>query len=237
MRYRCLLALSLPALFIAPGVARADGDGPPMRIGVLPTVGLGVATVSNASPFPSVIGLTTLGGEVHVEMLPYGAFFRFQYHSSGPDGHWTAPSFALGGTYRIAGDGITRVGILARGGLLWERWHATNGNCPVDFFVPTNCKALTPQAPSGVILNEPSIVSVTADTFGLFGGLRAEMPLTKVYVAFDAEASGVVDVGSSFPGSVIALRIALTLGFRDTRGSEDAVQGPSGPGPRQQRRY
>src|SRR5690348_12752340 len=93
------------ALFASSGARAEDTSGLPARIAVLPTMGVGVAKVTNSGPFPGFIGLTTLGGEVHVELPPYGGFFRFQFHSSGLDGRWTAPSFALGGSYRLFGDG------------------------------------------------------------------------------------------------------------------------------------
>jgi hypothetical protein len=208
------------AAFLAPSAARAeDTSALPTRIAVLPTVGVGLAKVTNSSPYPGFIGLTTLGGEVHVEVPPYGGFFRFQFHSSGLDGRWTAPSFALGGSYRLFGDAVERLSLLARGGILYERWHAAtpNDNCPIDFFVPSNCKALQPTAPTGVILNTQPVDSTTGDVLGLFGGLRAELPLSRFYVAFDGEISGGADLTSSVPGAMFELRVAALVGFKDAR--------------------
>jgi hypothetical protein len=232
------------AVVAFPRVARAEEPPPEKsapavntllpRIGVVPTVGLGIAKVTNASPFPGFIGLTTFGGELHVEFPPFGGFFRFQFHSSGLDGRWTAPSFALGGSYRIFGDGVDHLALLGRAGPLWERWHAisVNSNCPIDLFFPTNCKALQPPSPSGVISNQPPVIEQTSDTLGLFAGLRAELPVRYLYLAGDFEVSGVANVSSSLPGTVFAARLALVLGFRDLRSSEREP----GPTPRQQKR-
>jgi len=206
------------AVLFATSAARADDTAAlPARIGVVPTLGVGVAKLTNTSRFPTFIGLTTLGGEVHAEAPPYGALFRFQFHSSGLDGRWTAPSFALGGSYRLFGDGVDRLAILVRGGFLWERWHATSGNCPIDFFVPTNCKAFTPPAPNGVLLNQAPVVNVTGDTLGLFAGARFEMPVALFYLALDGELGGLVDVDETTPDSVLHVRVALSVGFRDLR--------------------
>jgi hypothetical protein len=249
---RLALALTL-ALASAPTLARAQTAAPdapaapsdatsetsagspptslPLRIGVHPLVGVGLAKLSNTGPFPNVIGLTTLGGDLHVERPPYGGFFRLQFHSSGLDGRWTAPSFALGASYRLYGDSVETFGILARAGVLWERWHATNANCPIDLFVPSNCKALAPPSPTGVILNQGPIVTQTADMFGLLAGVRAEMPIRFLYLAADFEASGVADFGDGFPGTLFQARVAVLAGFRDL-----ANRGGSGPRRRQDRR-
>jgi len=204
------------------------------RFGVFPTVGTGIAKVSNSSPFPGFIGLTTLGGELHLEVPPYGGFFRFQFHSSGDTGRWTAPSFALGASYRLFGDALDHWALLARGGVLWERWHAIseNSNCPIDLFVPTNCKALQPIAPSGNILNTPPVIEQTSDMYGVFAGLRAEAPTRYFYLAGDFELDGVVNSGGTFPSTVLAARIAIVVGFRDLRASER----PPGETPRERKR-
>ncbi len=219
-------ALTLTAADARP--ARAD-DGVralKTRIGVLPSVGVGFAKFGRSAPFPSFVGLTTLGVEVHAEVPPWGGFVRFEFDSSGPDGRWTAPAFALGGSYRFFGDGVDRLALLGRAGVLYERWHATNGNCPVDFFVPTNCKAIVTPAPTGVFLNEPTIDTVTGDHLGLFAGARAEMPVRLFYLAVDGEVGGLVDVSES-PGAVFHLRLALVAAFRDVRsGDADAAAPP-----------
>jgi hypothetical protein len=219
----------------AAAATRPPEEGLLPRFGVFPTVGTGIAKVSNAAPFPGFIGLTTLGGEVHLEVPPYGGLFRFQFHSSGDTGRWTAPSFALGGSYRLFGDALEHWALLARGGLLWERWHAIseNSNCPIDFFVPTNCKALQPKAPSGVILNNPAVIEQASDLYGVFAGLRAEAPTRYFYLAGDFELDGLVNLGGTFPSTVLAARIAVVVGFRDLRASERAPA----PTPRDRKRY
>lgn len=205
----------------------------PTRFGVVPTIGTGFAKLSSTQVFPGFIGLTTLGGEVHLEAPPYGVFARFEFHSSGLDGRWTAPSFALGGSYRLFGDGVDRLALLARGGLIWERWHATNGNCPVDFFFPSNCKALVEPAPTGVLLNNPPIVTVTGDLVGIMAGARLEMPIPWFYLALDGELAGMFDITDSTPGNVFSARIAMVIAFRDLRKKPEAPKGT----PRNYRRY
>lgn len=198
--------------------ARADDVRDlPTRFGVLPSIGVGLASVGKSSPFPSFVGLTTLGVEVHGEVPPYGGFVRFQFDSSGLDGRWTAPSFALGGSYRLFGDGVDHLALLGRAGFLYERWHATSGNCPVDLFVPTNCKALVPPSPTGEILKTVPIVTVTGDHLGLLAGARVEMPIPLFYLAVDGEVGGLVDVSEPSPGTVLHFRLSLVAAFRDAR--------------------
>jgi hypothetical protein len=231
-----VLALAIPARAQEPAPPATAPEPPKLlpRLGVFPTVGVGMAKIGNSSPFPGFIGLTTLGGEIHAEVPPYGGFFRFQFHSSGEGGRWNAPSLALGGSYRLLGDGVQHWALLARGGLLWERWHAISGNsgCPVDLFVPTNCKAQQPPAFIAAQLNSAPVVEQTSDLYGLFAGLRAEAPTRYFYVAGDVELSGVANLGGSFPSSVLAARIAIVLGFRDLRASER----PPGETPRERKR-
>ena len=100
---------------------------------------------------------------------------------------------------------------------MWERWHASNDNCPVDLFFPTNCKSFAQQAPSGVILNTVPPVALTQDLLGLFAGARLELPVHYFFLAVDGEISGMADVSGTVPGSVLALRVALAIGFRDSR--------------------
>lgn len=237
MRWQSLpFALALALAASSPSVAHADDVRDlPTRIGVLPSIGVGFAKVGSASPFPSTIGLTTLGVELHAEVPPYGGFFRFQFDSSGLDGRWTAPSFTLGGSYRFYGDGVDTLGILGRGGFLYERWHATNGNCPIDLFVPSNCKAAVAPAPSGVLLNQPPVVSVTGDHLGLMLGARLEMPIRLFYLAVDTEVGGLTDISESTPGGVFHFRFSLVAAFRDVRKKDK--DGPSGPSERRRRGF
>ncbi len=232
------VSIAAAALFTSvaafPGRARAeDVRDLPSRVGVLPSVGVGVAKIGNSSPFPSVVGLTTFGIEVHAEVPPYGGFFRFQFDSSGLDGRWTTPSFALGGSYRFFGDGVERLALLGRFGFLYERWHATSGDCPIDLFFPSNCKALVAPAPSGVLLNTVPIVTVTGDNLGLLAGVRAEMPIALFYLAVDGEVGGLVDVSESTPGTVLHFRLSLVAAFRDARKKDNE---PQSRDPRQRRR-
>jgi hypothetical protein len=195
----------------------------PTRIGVLPSIGVGLGSIGNAPQFPSLIGLTTLGIEVHGEVPPYGGFVRFQFDSSGLDGRWTAPSFTVGGSYRFFGNGVDRLALVGRAGILYERWHAlsVSGNCPIDLFFPSNCKAAAAPAPSGNILVTQPIVSVTSDDFGLMAGARVELPIRAFYLAVDSEVGGLVDVSESSPGTVLHFRLSLVAAFRDARSTDN----------------
>ena len=222
-----VLALATVAALAAAPSARAEEmtlktAAPALvgRIGFVPMVGGGVAGLTNTSDLlPGFIGFTTLGLELHGELPPYGLFLRGQYLSSGKDGRWTAPSFALGGSYRLFGDGVDHLAIVARAGLLYDRWHATNAGsgCTVALFLPTNCKALPPIVPKGTITATPTIESVTIDALGAVAGARLELPITAFYAAVDAEIATSVDVSAASPGAIISLRGALVFGFRDLR--------------------
>jgi hypothetical protein len=207
----------------------------PSRFGVLPTVGFGFAKIGGPGVLPGFIGLSTLGIEVHGEVPPYGGFVRFQFDSSGLDGRWTAPSFALGVTYRFIGDGVETLGIVGRAGLLYERWHgmSVNSNCPIDLFVPSNCKALVPPVPSGNVTPPPPVYTYTGDNLGLLAGVRLELPVQLFYLAVDGELGGLVEVGDSTPGTVVHLRFALVAAFRDVKKGDSA---PVAPPERRRRR-
>jgi hypothetical protein len=231
------------AMGVAPS-ARADdapesvmAPKPGIRIGVLPLVGFGVAGLTNSGDLPGFIGFTSLGLELHGERPPFGLLLRGHYLSSGQDGRWTAPSLSAGVSYRFFGDGIEHLSLLGRGGLLYDRWHATNvgTGCPVDLFFPTNCKALALAAPSGVILAKTNTESVTVDAFGVFAGVRLELPVAAFYAAVDAELTMVGDVSASSPGAIFGLRSGIAIGFRDRRDVGDAVSPRNDP--RLQRRY
>jgi hypothetical protein len=194
----------------------------PARFGVLPSIGVGVAKISSSGGLPDFIGLTTLGVEVHGEVPPYGAFARFQFNSSGLDGRWTAPSFALGGTYRLFGDGVDRLALVGRAGFLYERWHgqSISSNCPIDLFVPSNCKALVAPAPSGNLLVQNPVFTYTGDNLGLLAGARLEMPVRPFYLAVEGEVGGLVDVAESTPGTIFHFRLSAIIAFRDARKKE-----------------
>ena len=212
------------AILAAPATARADEDVSTYtpRIGVHPLVMGGAAVLTNPSPFPGFIGLTGLGGEIHGEIPPWGLFGRFLFQSSGDAGHWTAPSVTLGASYRIFGDGVEHISLLARAGGVWEHWHGTDSPaCPIDLFVPTNCKALETPPLTGEILNQPTYNTLSNDLFGLMAGLRTEMPLSQFFVAFDGEFAGLVDVSGTTPGAVFEARAMLLLGFRDSRAAAE----------------
>jgi hypothetical protein len=194
------------------------------RFGAVPLIGAGAGFVTSAEPFPGFVGFTRLGVEAYGEVPPWGIFARAEYLSSGADGRWTAPSMALGGMRRVFGDGDKRVGFLVRAGLLYDRWHAATV-CPVDLFIPTNCKAYAPPAPTGVITGAVPPVLDTVNAFGALAGARLELPLHSVFVALDGELSGTVDFDQSSPGAFLVTRFALVLGLRDYRGVESEEPG------------
>ena len=239
-----LTTLMAVTAFSVAGPARADdppesvmAPRPAMRIGVLPLVGFGTAVLTNPGDLPGVIGFTSIGVEIHGERPPFGLLLRGHYLSSGQEGRWTAPSLSAGASYRFFGDGITHLALLGRGGLLYERWHATNvgTGCPVALFFPTNCKALAPIAPTGVTLIKTEIESVTVEAFGIFAGVRLELPVAAFFAALDAELTMVGDVSAPSPGAIFGLRTGIAIGFRDRRDVGDAITPRSDPRP--QRRY
>ncbi len=218
---------------VAPEV-RAEDQAiarPPSRIGLVPLVGFGAAVLTKTGDLPGFIGFTSLGFEIHGERPPYGLLLRGQYLSSGKDGRWTAPSLSAGASWRLFGDGLDELSLIGRAGVLYDRWHATSSNtgCPVDLFFPTNCKALGPIEPSGVIVQKPVTESITVDAFGAFAGARLELPVSFFYAAIDAEMTLVGDVSSTMPGAIFSLRSGIAFGFRDRRGVEEKKPPPAAP--------
>jgi hypothetical protein len=154
-----------------------------------------------------------------------GLFLRALYESSGDDGRWTAPGGAIGASYRFFGDGETTWSLVARGGVIFERWHASTAGCAVPYFFPDNCKNFVATPPRGVIQDVTPITSVTVDTIGLLYGARLELPVKPVYMALGAELGSLVDVDASSPGVVLQARLTFTISFRNHQ-SEDESGGP-----------
>jgi hypothetical protein len=212
-------ALLLCLFFARPASADDSWRYDPWRFGVVPSIGAGAAVLTNSGPtLPSFIGYTDLGLEVLAEVVPWGGFLRGDFLSSGPDGRWTAESFALGASRRFFGD-PEHFTLVGRAGLVFERWHgaAVNEGCDISLFVPSNCKSIAPPPQPGVITAAAPIIDVFGDSVGVMGSARLELPIPPAYLALDASFVPVVAVDSPSPGGVFQLRLNLELGFRDNR--------------------
>ena len=228
IRRAASIALAAALLASASSARAADDDeglkGP--RIAVVPAIGAGVGVFTGQrSPFPSFVGLTLLQAEASYEIDRWGAFARFGFASSGQDGRWTAPIIATGASYRLEGDGDERWGLVARGGFVYQRWHADAGGCDVAFFIPSNCKDFIPPTLPGQVGVTPLPAVTTVDTLGLLAGLRAEAPLRDFFLAFGVETSGTVDVSQSQPGLVWTAQLTLALGLRNHQAGNEPMRG------------
>ena len=113
-----------------------------------------------------------------------------------------------------------------RGGVVWEPWHANSTACAVYLFVPSGCVSLPPRNPDGSTPIGYKSYDDNGQNIGLLAGVRLELPLRKMYLAFDASFVPTVDVASSVPGATFGFRFAILAGFRDQRGREAKKQDP-----------
>jgi hypothetical protein len=233
------VAVAFLVLLCSPARAQEEeGDilrGP--RFEVLPSLGVGMGTfTSPVHGLPSFIGYSVLSLEMAYDTGGrWGGFLRGTFLSSGDDGRWTSPGLSLGATYRLQGDGETQFGYLLRGGLIYQRWHASLSGCDVPFLYPESCQDQTPPPQTGVITAPVNNYDTTIDTGGLFAGIRAELPLVPYYVAFGAEVAGTVDFTQASPGTVWTGMLTITLGLRNHQ-TDTAMHPPSTNGPRQRTR-
>jgi hypothetical protein len=204
---------------LAPSVARADGVPlAPWHLGVTPTIGGGVAAMTSGGTFPKLIGLTTFGGELEASFVRLGVFGRVMFNSSGSAGQWTGWSYTLGPSYRLFGDGFDAFALVARAGVTYEHWSAQTGGCAVILFFPNSCSNIpAPAMPGQSTMNGPQNIDIESGMIGLTAGVRLELPVKPVYLALDAEVTGVAGLEAGAPGQMIELRTALVLGFRDRR--------------------
>ncbi len=213
-------------LLLSPG-ARADQVD--SRYGFAPVVGTGIAGLTHAAPLPGFVAYTVLGGELLGEFPPWGGFLRVEYLSSGQGGRWTALSFALGVSRRLYGE-VGHLSLLARGGIAYEHWSGISGGCDVLVFVPNSCFNQTPPPAPGTTTVAAPVTDYAADTLGVVAGVRLELPIRPIYLAFDMTFVPTVDVDSKFPTSVLGLRLDLVIGFRDRRTPDaETEQQPTGP--------
>jgi hypothetical protein len=219
---RSLLAsTSSVALLVATALvaspARADDDplrGP--RIGFIPTIGAGVTAFTGVhAPFSSFIGESILQLDFVIDTGRWGGFARGAFFSSGNGGRWTTPVIALGGSYRLRGDGEETWGLVGRFGVEYQRWHADTGGCSVTLFIPDNCKDFTPPVMEGTVGEQPTEASVSVDHVGLFGGMSFEVPTEPVFVAIGTEVSATADVDHAMPGLAFSAQLTLSLALRD----------------------
>jgi hypothetical protein len=189
---------------VAPGLR-----GP--RLGVTPGIGIGFAGFTGNAPYPSFVFTTAIQLEALVELERWGFFVRGGFISSGSSGRWTAPTFALGSQYRLAGDGEERWGVVVRAGGLFERWNATPvlGSCDIFYVLPNSCQNYNEPT------NPTSGTPLTAESVGLLAGVRVDLPVTPVYLALDAELSVAKDVDQSVPDYAIGGRLMFTFALRD----------------------
>jgi hypothetical protein len=210
-------------LVLRPAVAHADDDG--HRIGLTIIAGGGGGGVIHPGPLPGPIGFTDLGVEAIGEIRPWGGFLRADYLSSGDGGRWTTWAFAGGTEYRLFGD-ARHTALFLRGGLAFEVLSGNDEGCPVVLFVPSSCNLTGAPA---------STYSVTAETIGLIGGVRLELPFPRFFVAFSANFVPTVAVASQVsgtsgdnagPSGTLELRFDLEAGFRDLRRSDPGDRSP-----------
>jgi hypothetical protein len=225
MIWRSVRALSVASLLLVCVDARAEDIE--SRFGVVPVVGTGVAVVAHPSQLPGFIGFSTLGAEIVGEILPWGGFLRGEFLSSGQTGRWTSLSFAGGASYRLLG-APTRLSLVGRAGLAYQRWEGSSGGCDVVIFFPNSCiNQSTPPTP-GTVTSQPTITTHTGDQLGILAGVRLELPITPVYIALDASFVPTFDIDSSTPTAVMGLKLDLVLGFRDLHHTGETNQS-SGP--------
>jgi hypothetical protein len=223
------------ALAFAAGAPTARAEEGDTRYGLAPYLSAGAAVLTSPSPFPGFIGLTGTGVEILGEASPWGGFGRAEFLSSGNDGRWTALSFALGGSRRLFGD-LRHLSLVARAGIGYQRWHASTGGCSVYLFVPNGCKNYVAPPPGAPGAPVAPAMDVNADALGLLGGVRLELPIRPVYIAFDASLSPMVAFDSP-PGGIIALQLNLLVAFHDFRNEREATAPPSNQFQQPRRRF
>jgi hypothetical protein len=219
-----VIALLASSLLAAP--ARADDDDGKdgndgkllrgARLGIVPTLGVGVAGFTGQrSYYPSFVGTSVSQLDFIVDTGRWGLFVRGAYLSSGGGGLWTAPVAAAGPTYRFAGDGEERWGIVGRAGLLYQRWRAVPGGCSPPLFIPSGCPEYV-APPSGTSFGTTAPANSTiVDNLGLLAGVAFEVPVEAFYFALGAEVSSTVDVDHASPGLVFASQLTLAFALRD----------------------
>lgn len=233
---RLVLALALVLLTLMTRDARADlPQGP--RFGVLPGAGVGMAGFTNAPQgIPGFVGLTSLQIEIVGELPDRGLFLRPFFQSSGNDGRWTAPGVAAGVGYRFFGDGETSWSLVGRGGLMFERWHASTGGCPIPYFIPDNCKNFVEPTLTGHTDTSAPINTVTVNTLGLLAGARLELPVQPVFMALGGEIAGLADVSAGSPGAIFQAQLTFTISFRNHQATSgdnaEVLRAPASYNPR-----
>jgi hypothetical protein len=211
------VGLGLAGLLHA-SAARAD-DQTAHRFGLVLGTGGGVAGLTASGPLPGLIAFTDLAAELKLEFRPWGGFLRADYLSSGNGARWHGWSFSTGAEYRLFGS-VRKTALFLRGGVTYQRWMGDDTSCAVDVFVPNSCNLEGAPAPS---------FSMTADMVGLVGGVRVELPIKVLYLAFGANLVPVVAVDGSSPTGGVELGLTMDVGFRDTRATA-SVDVPRRPG-------
>jgi len=188
------------------------------RMGFTPGIGAGFVGFTGNTGYPSFVFATAIQIEALLELTRWGFFARGGFLSAGQSGFWTAPTAAVGTQYRLVGDGEERWGFVVRAGVVYERWTAVPlaESCAIYYFIPNSCQAF--QAPTTTTPGAPVVAAqsqITADSVGVLAGVRLELPLEPVYIAFDAELSAAADVDQSIPGAAIEGQLVLTFAMRD----------------------
>jgi hypothetical protein len=200
------ITLLVAWLGLGSGVAYAQDDAS-RRFGLTGALGAGVADVFHPGPLPGVVGFSDLGVQIMGEIRPWGGFVRGDFLSSGDDGRWTAYSVTAGAEYRLFGD-LHHTALFLRGGLAYERWIGNTTGCPIDIFVPSSCNLTGHMAPA---------FSTSTDMLGVVAGVRVELPIPVIYLAFGLNFLPTVGIDKDAPGGTLQLRFDLEAGFRDTR--------------------
>jgi hypothetical protein len=204
--HRHLACAAAATLALATSTARAD-EQTGYRFGLVGSIGGGLALVGHPGPLSGFVGMSELGFELIGEKRPWGGFLGGDYLSSGDDGRWNAFGIRTGVDYRVFGTSHSTA-LFLRGGLTYQRWLATSSGCPVDIFVPNSCNLEGAMPPS---------FQATTDMLGLVGGVRVEMPLRPVYIAFSGKLVPTVSIDNANPVATLQLRVTMELGFKDTR--------------------
>jgi hypothetical protein len=222
------LLLSVCAVLSLTIARESRADDPPLptsRLGLFPIIGAGYAHIGKSGVFVNDIGTTITGLELDGGFGRYGALGRVQFESSGQDGRWTGMSYALGGTYRIFGDGFDALSLVARAGGEYQHFRASKAGCDVLLFFPSNCKDFTPPPGSGVT----GVFAAPHDLFdalGVFAGARIELPLHSFYVALDGEVAPAITFAEA-TSAMLQFRIGILFGVRSRRQSGDLVTDPT----------
>ena len=218
-RYGLVIAF-LAMVAAAARPARADSGDEKLAqwtLGLTPMAGAGMVKMTAGGDFPSFVGVSVGAMELQASLARVGVFVRGGYLSSGSDGRWTAPTLTLGGSYRLFGDGYDEVGVLLRGGITYERWHASSAGCAVNFFIPTNCKYFAPPAGSGLITAPDTHLETSNNAFGITPSIRVELPVKSFYLALDGDVAVLASAQSGAPGVLFETRLAIVFGLRHIR--------------------